>query len=41
MLPKINTALMFNDMQTKDNISATQHMLQYNSGVTIQDNAVH
>lgn len=40
MLPKINTALMFNDMQTKGNISATQYKLQYKSGVTIQDNAV-
>ena len=26
-------------MQTKDNISATQHKLQYDTGVVMQDNA--
>ena len=27
------------DMQTKDNISATQHKLRYDTGVAMQDNA--
>ena len=39
MLPKTNAILTFTDMQTKDNILSTEHKLQYNTGVAVQDNA--
>ena len=35
MLPKITTTAA---MQTKDNTSAMQHKLQYNTGVVMQGN---
>ena len=35
MLLKINT--IFTDMETKDNISLTEHKLQYNTGVALQE----
>ena len=35
MLPKTDIALSFN----RQNISATQHKLQYDTGVAMQDNA--
>ena len=34
-----STILMFYQHQTKDNISSTQHKLQYNNGVVKQDSA--
>ena len=35
MLLKINT--IFTDMETKDNISLTEHKLQYNTRVALQE----
>ena len=40
MLPKINIILTFHRHETKqDNISVTQHKLQYNTGVAMRYNA--
>ena len=39
ILPKINIVYRFTYNQTKYNIWVTQTKLQYNTGVTMQDNA--
>lgn len=39
MLPKTNVVLLFYRHQTKGNISAMRHKLQYNTGAAMQENS--